>query len=69
MAKMRQSKITVLLDHREFGRFEAYCSSQGFKKSTLIVRLIREHLDLAGFYVNEPRPLTSEREKALGEVS
>jgi hypothetical protein len=46
------SKITVLLDPEEFSRFEAYCESQGFKKSTLIARLIREYLDTAGFHVD-----------------
>ncbi len=45
------SKITVLLDPEEFGRFEAYCESQGFKKSTLIARLIREYLDTVGYRV------------------
>ena len=50
MDRQKPSKITVLLDPEEFGRFEAYCESQGFKKSTLIARLIREHLDMAGFH-------------------
>jgi hypothetical protein len=60
----KQSKITVLLDSREFERFEAYCSKSGFKKSTLIARLIREHLDSQGFRAQTelPLPLT-EKEK------
>jgi hypothetical protein len=45
----KPSKITVLLDTDEFGRFDAYCDAQGFKKSTLIARLIREHLDTEKF--------------------
>ena len=40
-----RKKITVLLDPEEAERFEAYCEEWGFKKSTLIARLVREHLD------------------------
>jgi len=43
------TKISVLLDDDESARFDAYCASQGYKKSTLIVRLIKEHLDKEGF--------------------
>ncbi|MDD5309245.1 MAG: hypothetical protein PHU25_18175 [Deltaproteobacteria bacterium] len=43
------NKITVLLDDDEFGRFDSYCESQGFKKSTLIVKLIRDHLAAAQY--------------------
>lgn len=39
------SKITVLLSETEFHRFDTYCEERGFKKSTLIARLVREHLD------------------------
>jgi hypothetical protein len=56
MAKPMKSKITVLLDGAEFGRFDAYCAKNGFKKSTLISRLIREHLDAAGFWQQEDLP-------------
>lgn len=46
MARRKQKqRITVLLDLEEAERFEAYCEKQGFKKSTLIARLVREHLD------------------------
>lgn len=45
----QRKKITVLLDPGEARRFERYCDEQGFKKSTLIVRLIREHLDSHGY--------------------
>ncbi len=41
----KRVKISVLLDSEEFQRFDAYCEQQGFKKSTLIARLIRDHLD------------------------
>ena len=43
------TKISVLLDDDEAARFDAFCATQGYKKSTLIVRLIKEHLDREGF--------------------
>ncbi len=58
MPRKKQSKITVLLDADEFERFERYCDSQGFKKSTLIARLIREHLDGERFQLQKSLPLT-----------
>ncbi|MYN05372.1 hypothetical protein GTP41_25055 [Pseudoduganella sp. DS3] len=39
------TKISVLLDDAEAARFDAFCANRGYKKSTLIVRLIKEHLD------------------------
>lgn len=45
----RRAKISVLLDSEEFDRFDAYCQERGFKKSTLIARLIRDHLDESAF--------------------
>jgi hypothetical protein len=44
-----QSRVHVLIPELEAKRFEAYCQAKGFKKSTLIVRLIREHLDREHF--------------------
>lgn len=44
-------KITVLVDPEQFERFDAYCESRGYKKSTLICRLIREYLDEQQFHV------------------
>jgi hypothetical protein len=38
-------KVTVLLADDEFDRFDAYCEERGFKKSTLIARLVRDLLD------------------------
>jgi hypothetical protein len=32
----------------EANRFEKFCEARGHKKSTLIARLIREHLDREG---------------------
>lgn len=45
----KPKKITVLLDPDQSERFEAYCREKGYKKSTLMARLIREHLDSEGF--------------------
>jgi len=45
------SKITVLLCDAEFERFDAYCEERGFKKSTLISRLIREHLEMEQYHL------------------
>ncbi|WP_411838904.1 hypothetical protein [Paracoccus sp. ME4] len=60
MSTKKQCKITVLLDAREFERFERYCDARGFKKSTLIVRLIREHLDEERFELQRELPLSQE---------
>ena len=54
MAKKTPPKITVLLTDEEFARFDAYCRERGYKKSTLIARLIRQYLDLEGY--NPQRP-------------
>lgn len=43
------AKISVLLPADEAVRFEAYCEKRGHKKSTLIARLVREHLDREQF--------------------
>ena len=52
-----KSKITVILGGEEFERFSAYCAAQGFKKSTLIARLIRELLDREQFQIQGKLPL------------
>ena len=44
-------KISVLLNPEDAARFEAYCDERGYKKSTLIARLIREYLDRERFAV------------------
>jgi hypothetical protein len=49
-------KITVLLSKEDFGQFSAYCEARGHKKSTLIVRLIREHLEKEGFVYQHNLP-------------
>ena len=55
----KSNKVTVLLDSEEFERFEAFCEERGFKKSTLIARLIREHLDSESFRPQRELPLAN----------
>lgn len=38
-------RVQVLMRPEEALRFKHYCERRGHKKSTLIARLIREHLD------------------------
>ena len=38
-------RVQVLLTPKEAERFNAYCARNGFKKSTLIAKLVREYLD------------------------
>jgi len=38
-------RVQVLLQPGEAERFERFCRQRGHKKSTLIARLIRDHLD------------------------
>jgi metal-responsive CopG/Arc/MetJ family transcriptional regulator len=38
------ARIQVLMPREDADRFEAYCRERGFKKSTLIARLIRDYL-------------------------
>jgi hypothetical protein len=38
-------KVTVLLPDEEFDRFDAYCEERGFKKSTLLARIVRDLLE------------------------
>jgi hypothetical protein len=42
-------RTQVLMSREEAERFESYCRERGFKKSTLIARLIREHLSVERF--------------------
>ena len=37
---MAKNKISVVLTVGEFDRFDSYCAEKGYKKSTLIARLI-----------------------------
>ena len=47
------AKISVLLTEAEDARFGAYCDQKGYKKSTLIARLIRDYLVKEGYSVQE----------------
>ena len=49
MAKKGPSKISVLLSDVEYERLDAYCRDRGYKKSTLVARLIRQYLDMEGY--------------------
>lgn len=55
-------RVQVLLSAEEARRFERFCEERGHKKSTLIARLVREHLDREGF---EAQPLRLPR-RAVG---
>jgi hypothetical protein len=56
----KEARIQVLMEEDEAERFEDYCRERGFKKSTLIVRLVREHLDREAFH---PQPLLFEQQR------
>lgn len=42
-------RIQVLLNRPDAERFERFCETRGHKKSTLIARLVRDHMDREGF--------------------
>ena len=56
------SKISVLLSDDEYEIFDAYCRQRGYKKSTLIARLIREHLRSERFTLQSRLPLPKQEE-------
>ena len=58
MAKKTQTKISVLLSDVEYERLDAYCRDRGYKKSTLVARLIRQYLDMEGYGTQQPSPFT-----------
>jgi hypothetical protein len=41
-------KVSVLLAGSDYDRFESFCKQQGFKKSTLVAKLIRDYLQKGG---------------------
>jgi len=55
------TRIQVLMPAGDAERFEAYCHEKGHKKSTLIARLVREHLAREGFAVQTTMPLEARR--------
>lgn len=42
-------RVQVILNQPDAERFERFCEVRGHKKSTLIARLVRDHLDREGF--------------------
>ena len=56
-------KITVILAPEDFDRFDAYCQEQGFKKSTLTARLIRDHLDSERYRLQRNLPISGKEPK------
>ena len=58
MTKKTQTKISVLLSDAEYARLDAYCHDRGYKKSTLVARLIRQYLDMEGYGGQPPSPFT-----------
>lgn len=67
------SKISVLLCEGDAARFTAYCQERGYKKSTLIARLVRDHLDGEGFaagpQTRRPKSADTSRARTLSKVS
>ena len=52
------NKVSVLLTDKEAERFSDYCKEKGFKKSTLIARLIRDLLDSEAFHTQKELPFS-----------
>ena len=48
-------RVQVLMRPQEADVFERYCADRGHKKSTLIARLVREHLEREGYGASRPR--------------
>jgi hypothetical protein len=57
----RKAKISVVLSLEDFERYQAYCEEKGFKKSTLIARLVRDHMDAAGYQLQRPLLIPAQR--------
>ncbi len=58
MTRKTQTKISVLLSDHEYARLDTYCHDRGYKKSTLVARLIRQYLDMEGYGAQSPSPFT-----------
>jgi hypothetical protein len=57
-------KVTVLLDEQLSRRLAEYCAAEGFKKSTLFVKLLRAHLEAARRQPRGRRGRQSPRQQA-----
>ncbi|MFN3352846.1 MAG: hypothetical protein ACK4Z5_04485 [Brevundimonas sp.] len=53
-------RVQVLMQPEEAVRFGRFCADRGHKKSTLIARLIREHLQREG-YAAQSEAMDAER--------
>ena len=58
------TRVAVLLTKTESERFEVFCRERGYKKSTLIARLIKDYLDSQGF-ASQPGLFASGRQDAI----
>lgn len=56
-------RVQVLLKPHEAARLEAFCNTHGYKKSTFIARIIREHLDRELFPEQQALPLSTPNER------
>ena len=54
-------RITVLLDGEEYVRFKAYRDQRGFRKGTLVARLIRDHIDNEPYRLKRSLPLDNSK--------
>lgn len=58
-------RFNVLLTPEDAERFNAHCEEYGYKKSTLIARLVRNHLDKAeGVKPKKRRPKAADEDRA-----
>lgn len=55
-------RVQVLMSSADAERFDAYCREKAHKKSPLIARLVREHLDREGFRTGETGIVRRRRE-------
>lgn len=58
LAKKKRKSINVILDPNEYRRFQKFCVERGYKKSTLVARLIRDYLDSEKFMMQSELPLS-----------
>lgn len=58
VAKKKRKSINVILDMSGYRRFQKFCVERGYKKSTLVARLIRDYLDNEKFMMQSELPLT-----------
>lgn len=45
MTKRKTHRVTVILTDEDMSRFDNYCKEMGYKKSTLLAKLLRDYLD------------------------